>query len=102
MCGGAIKIEIIFLDVFAVITLAVGQPKQPLLEDRVLAVPQRDRKAQKLPVVTVTGQAILAPVVGARSCLVVGKIVPGVAILAVVFAYRSPLTFTEIRSPRHP
>src|SRR4051812_16901857 len=96
MCGGAIEVKIIFLDVFAVITLAVGQPKQPLLEDRVLAVPQRDRKAQKLPVVTVTSQPILAPVVGARPCLVVGKIVPGVAILAIVFAHRSPLTFTNL------
>src|SRR4051794_35308010 len=99
MCGGAIEIEIIFFHVLAVIALAVGQPKQPFLEDRVLAIPQRDRKAQKLPIVTVTSQPILAPVVGTRPCVVVGKIVPGVAILAVVFAHRSPLPFTEIRSP---
>ena len=34
-----------FLDVLAVVALAVGQAEQPLLQDRVAAVPQRDAQA---------------------------------------------------------
>src|SRR3954468_23748259 len=30
------------------------------------------------------------------------EVVPSVSVLAVVFAYRSPLTFTEIRPPKPP
>jgi hypothetical protein len=43
---GTIEVEIVFLDVLAVVGLAVGQSVHPLLEDRVLAVPQRQGKAQ--------------------------------------------------------
>ena len=98
----AVEIEVIFLYVLAVIALAVGQAEQPLLEDRVLAVPQGERKAQPLLVVAETGEAILAPVIGARPCLIVGEVVPGVAVLAVVLADRAPLTFTEIWPPLPP
>ena len=48
---GAVEVIIIFFDVLPVVALAIGQAEQPLLEDRVLAVPQRDGKAQPLVVV---------------------------------------------------
>ena len=41
----AVEIEVVFLDVLAVIALAIGQAEQPLLQDRVLAVPQRERQS---------------------------------------------------------
>jgi hypothetical protein len=34
-----IEIIVVFLDVFAVVAFGVGQSEQPLLEDRILAVP---------------------------------------------------------------
>src|SRR5262249_38498627 len=49
--GGAIEVKIIFFDVFPVVALAIGQAKEPLLEDRVLAIPQGKRKAQPLVVI---------------------------------------------------
>ena len=47
----AVEVEVVLLDVLAVVALAVGQPEQPLLEDRVAAVPQRQREAELLLVV---------------------------------------------------
>src|SRR5215469_13541442 len=40
-----IEVVVKLLDILAVVALAVGQAKRPLLEDRVAAVPERDRKA---------------------------------------------------------
>jgi hypothetical protein len=44
--GGAVEIEVVLFDVLAVIPLAVAQPEQPLLEDRIAPVPQRQREAE--------------------------------------------------------
>ncbi len=41
-----IEIEVVFLDIFAMIAFAVGKSEQTLLEDRVLAVPKGERKAK--------------------------------------------------------
>ena len=67
----AVEVEVVLLDVLAVVALAVGQAEQPLLEDRVLAVPQGQREAEPLLVVGDAGQAVLAPAIGARAGLVV-------------------------------
>jgi hypothetical protein len=56
-----VQVVIIFLDVFSVIALAIGQPEWPLLQDRILAIPQDQRKTQPLVIVTETGETILAP-----------------------------------------
>ena len=47
----AVQVEIVFLDVLPVIALAVGQPEQPLLENGIFAVPQREGEAEPLLVV---------------------------------------------------
>ena len=60
-----VQVIIIFLDVLAVIALSIGQPERPLLENRVLAVPQGECKAQPLAIMADTGEAILAPMIGA-------------------------------------
>ena len=51
----AVEIEIIFFHVLAVIALGIGQTKQSLLEDQVLAVPQGNGKTQPLVIVAETG-----------------------------------------------
>ena len=61
----AVEVEVVFLDVLAVVAFAVGQAEQPLLQDGVLAVPQGQREAEPLPVVGEACQAVLAPAVGA-------------------------------------
>ena len=98
----AVEVEVVLLDVLAVVALAVGQAEQPLLEDRVLAVPEGQREAEPLLVVGDAGQAVLAPAIGARAGLVVGEVVPGVAALAVVLAHGAPLAFAEVGPPLFP
>src|SRR5208283_1165722 len=93
--GGAVDVEVIFLYVFAMVSFAIGQSEQALFQDGVPAVPQRQGEAKLLLVVGKSGQTVLAPVVSARTRLVVREIVPGIAVLAVIFAYRAPLAFTE-------
>ena len=97
-----VEVEVVLLDVLAVIPLAVGQPEQALLEDRVLPVPEREREAEELPVVGDAGQPVLAPAVGARARLVVAEVAPGVAVVAVVLADRPPLALGEVGTPLPP
>src|ERR1700732_3866017 len=98
----AIEVEIVFLDVPTVVAFAVGQAEQPLLQDRVLAIPQRNSKAQPLVVVADPSKAVLAPVISPRAGLIVGEIVPRIAVLAVVLAHRPPLAFAEVGAPLLP
>src|SRR5438094_2245483 len=83
----AVEIEVVFLDVLAVIALAVGEAEQALLHDGIDAVPEGQREAEPLLIVGDPGQAVLAPAVRARAGLIVAEVVPGVAALAVVLAH---------------
>src|ERR1700722_8706576 len=102
MCGRRIEIEVILLHVLPVMSLTVRQPEHPLLEDWILAVQQSEGKAQVLLLVADAGDAVLAQVIGPRSGLVVSEIVPGVAVVAVVFPDSAPLPFAEIGPPKPP
>jgi hypothetical protein len=98
----AVEVEVVLLHVLAVVGFAVGQPEETLLEDRILAVPKGQGKAQVLLVVGDPGQTILAPAIGPRSGMVVGEEVPGVAVLAVILAHRAPLALGKIGAPLLP
>ena len=97
-----VDVEVVLLDVFAMVPLAVGQAKHSLLEYGILAIPQSEGKAQALLVIAEAGDAVLAPVIGARARLIVGKVAPSVAILAVILPDGSPLALAEIWSPHLP
>jgi hypothetical protein len=71
MGGGAIKIKVVLLDVFAVIAFAVCQAEHALFQDRILAVPQGHGKAKSLPVIGNARQTVFAPAIGAGASLVV-------------------------------
>src|SRR6266576_3738993 len=49
-----------------------------------------------------TREPVFAPAIRARSCLVVTEIVPGIAILTVVFANGAPLALTQVWPPFFP
>ena len=59
--GRAVEVEVVLLDVLAVVALAVGEAVEALLQDRVVLVPQCQRKAQPLPVVAQIRRAHLRP-----------------------------------------
>src|SRR5262249_21651391 len=97
-----VDVVIELLDVLAVVALAAGQSEEPLLEDRVGAVPHRDREAQALVAIADPGDAVLVPAVGARSGVVVREVVPGRAPRAVVLAHAAPGALGELRAPALP
>jgi hypothetical protein len=43
--------EVVLFDILAVISLAIGEPKQALLENGIYPIPQGNRKAQLLLIV---------------------------------------------------
>ena len=90
---GRIQVEVVLLHVLPVISLAVGQTEQPFLEDRILAVPQRNREAEQLLLIGDPGESVFAPAISSRARLIVAELIPGVARRAVIFADGSPLAF---------
>src|SRR6476646_2804891 len=102
MRRGIVQIKVIFLYVFAVIAFAVSQAEEPFFENRVLAVPQRQREAEVLFIIGNSGDAVLAPAVGTRAGLLMGKEIPRVTPRTIVFAYCPPLALTEVRTPLFP
>src|SRR5262249_16392596 len=97
-----VEVVVQLLDILAVVGLAVGQAEEAFLEDRVTAVPERQRQTQPLFLVADAGDTVLAPAVSPAARLVVGKAIPGVAARTVIVAHRSPLTFAEVRPPAAP
>src|SRR5918992_2049709 len=97
-----VQVVVVLLDVLAVVALAAGQAKQPLLEDRIAAVPERQGEAEILVPVADAGQAILVPTVGPRAGVIVREVAPGVAAGAVVLAHRAPRALRQERPPAVP
>ena len=98
----AVEVEVVLLHVLAVVALAVGQSEEPLLENRILAVPQGQCEAEMLLVVGDAGDAVLAPAIRPRSGMIVGEEIPGVAVLAIVFADGAPLPLAQVGPPFFP
>src|SRR4029450_12157909 len=87
------------LHVLAVIAFAVRQPEEPLFQDRVVRVPQRESEAQALLVIREAGDAILTPSIRTTARVIVREVFPGIAVRAVVLTDRAPLALGEIRAP---
>src|SRR5271154_4252826 len=98
----AVKVEVIFLNVFAVVALAVGQPEHAFFKDRVFTVPQAYAEAKHLPVIADPGKTTFSPMIGAGPGLVMAEVVPRVTVVAVVLANCAPLPFAEIGAPPSP
>ena len=92
----------VFLDVLAVVALRVGQPEHPLLEDRVLAVPQGQAQTQPVEDVGDAGHPVLVPAVHPGPGVVVRERGPGIAVRAVVLADAAPRPFAQVGSPLVP
>ena len=100
--GRRVQVVVVLLDVFAVVALGAGQAEEPLLDDRVLTVPEGQSKTKQLVLIGEAGQPIFARTVGAGAGLIVGEVVPRVPVGAVVLAYRAPLALAQVGSPLLP
>jgi hypothetical protein len=60
--GSRVDVEVVLLDVLAVIRLAVRESEQAFLQDRIALVPEREREAEPLAIVRDAVKAGLATV----------------------------------------
>src|SRR5271166_4054804 len=97
-----VEVEVVFLHVLAAVALRSGQSEGALLQDGIAAVPQSQRETQALLIVADAAETVLAPAIGPRARLIVGEVIPGLAVGAVVFAHGSPRPLGEIGSPQPP
>src|SRR5262249_39936179 len=99
---GGIEWPPVLLDVLTVVALRAGESEQPLLDDRVVAVPHRQSEAQVLPAIADTTEAVLPPAIRPRSRVVVREVVPRGTTRAVVLSDGSPLPRRQVRTPPLP
>src|SRR5229473_5644812 len=100
--GCRVEVEIIFLNVFAVIALISGQAEESLFEDGIAAIPQRQPETDHLMAVADSAEAVLSPAIRARTRLVVREKFPGSAAGTVILTNRSPLPLGKIGPPALP
>src|SRR5262249_40901369 len=99
---GVIEVEVVLLDILAVIALVGGQSEQSFLEDGVLRVPEGGGEAEQLITVADASNPVLAPAIGLGAGEVMRQVAPGVPAVAVVLANRCPGAVADIRSPVAP
>src|SRR5438552_2900121 len=97
-----VQVVVVLLHVLAVVPLGTGEAEQPLLEDGVASVPQRQREAQPPLAVAHAEQPVLPPAVRPAARVVVRKRVPRRAVLGIVLAHGAPLALREVRAPALP
>src|SRR5690606_15354696 len=97
-----VEIVIIFLDVFALISLRTGESEQPFFQYLVLSVPERDRKTNVLLAVADRRDAILVPAERPHMGVFERKVIPRGTIGRIILANRSPRTFAYVTSPKLP
>ena len=97
-----VDVEIVLLDVLAVVAFVWIDSEQPLLQVRIAFVPERRREAKELVAVAHPRDAVLAPAVCLGARLVVGQIGPGVAIVRVVLPHGAPRPVRDVGPPAPP
>src|SRR5262249_83461 len=93
---------VVFLDVLAVVRLAIGQPEQSFFNNGIFAIPQSQGETEMQSVVGYAGQTVFSPAVSPRTSLVVAEVVPRIPGVTGILPYRSPLSLTEIGPPLLP
>ncbi len=100
--GRRIQVEVALLDVLAVIGIRPANSEQPLFQNGIAAVPQRQREAHASLAIANAEQAVFAPAIGAAARMIVREIRPATPIRGVVFAHGAPLPLGKIRAPALP
>src|SRR5262245_6257390 len=75
-CWRAVQVEVHLLDILPVVAFVVGQPEEPLLEYRILLVPQRGGEAEEAMPIAQPEETVFAPAVRPTAGMVVGEIRP--------------------------
>jgi hypothetical protein len=86
MGGRRVKIVVELFDILAVVSLVACNTKETFFQNRVLAIPQGQPKAETLVVIRDTSQTVFTPSVCAGPRMLVREMAPGVAVCRVVLA----------------
>src|SRR3981081_463656 len=97
-----IEIEPVFLYVLAVIALVAGESEHPLFENRVAAIPERERENQQLVTVANARDAVFTPAISLATRHVMRKKLPRATVGTALLAHASPRTLTDIWPPLAP
>ncbi len=97
-----VQVEVVLLDVLAVIAFPGRQPEVPLLQDWIASIPEGRGENEQLIAITQPADGVLSPPVGLGPRHIVGEVGPGVAISAVVFADRTPGPVAHEAAPAAP
>ena len=94
-----VEVPPVLLRVLAVVALLPVSPKMRSLRIGSRPFQSASAEAEALLDVREAGESVLAPAVGTRTGVVVGEVVPGGAVRAVVLADGPPLALAQIRPP---
>jgi hypothetical protein len=97
-----VEVEVVFLHVLAAVAFARRQTEHPFLQNRIAAVPERQRERQDLIAIAQPRDSVFAPSIRPAACVVVRHVIPRVAARAVILAYRSPRAFRDVAAPPPP
>src|ERR1700736_2015649 len=98
----SIEVVIDLFDVFAMVSLAVRETEQALLQNRILLIPEREPHANALVTVAEAANTVFAPTIGATTGVIVREIVPGRSTGTIVLTHCSPLALAQIGAPTFP
>jgi hypothetical protein len=84
------------------ISFGACQTEQPFLEDRILAIPERECETEASFAVGEPEQAVFAPAICARARVIVREVRPAIAMLRIVLADGAPLPLGEVWPPALP
>ncbi len=102
MARDRVEIEVLLLDVFAMIAFAGDETEVAFLENRIALVPEGHRPAENLIAIAESCDSVLAPAIGFRSRQIVRQERPRIPVLAVVLAPRRPRAVRQVRTPLVP
>src|SRR5678816_2631356 len=102
MARQPIQIPPILLHILAMISLRTGKAEHALLQDRINAIPQRQRQTQIMMNIRQPRHTVFIPAVRPRPCMIMRKEAPGITVVAIVLAYGAPGTLREIWAPLIP
>src|SRR5215475_5478513 len=94
-----IQIEVVLLDVLAVVAFVAGQAEDALLQNGVSPIPERDSETDILVTVADARETLFVPAIGAGPGMVMRKSFPSRALGAIVLAHSPPGPFAQIGSP---
>src|SRR5262245_4072568 len=102
MCRRRVEIVIKLLHVLAVVTLRPGQTEQSLFQNRIFAVPKRERETKPALPIGDAQQSIFTPAISAAARVIVWKIIPAISVGRIIFTDCRPLPLGEVRPPAFP